>query len=437
MLFLLDIILIINIWIAYRYFSCLMAPPVLMGGGMLAASLMATSYYNEWEMDTMLGESVCLLGGGTFFFTICCILFSYVFCISRLNRSAKVELDFLKQARMETFYVFSIIVALVGVVLKLYYMVAQFGALGWAELIVAKRMDDWNGDDLLQIPFYVRQMGSYTSIVAYLTVWLLVIMSISEKKNRRILRILLIVHLMFTFVDGMLSGSKAPILGIIMLFAVSFFFVFYAKRGNFNLSRKFFVRGLVVLVVLASLFRGLSMVIGRNVSERSNWDLLAEYCGAEIKNFDLYLQQNSKRRNSAIWGENTFHSFYSEINPNFERENGEFQYVGDYILGNVYPQFRPFHEDFGIVGIFTMCFFIAFISMFFYSRSTCAFIEPTKINVYVFIYASIAMSIFMSFFSSRFTESICRMGWIRSSIYLVVLVWFVKHYLIKSYVTKK
>lgn len=88
---------------------------------------------------------------------------------------------------------------------------------------------------------------------------------------------------MFTFVDGMLSGSKAPILGIIMLFAVSFFFVFYAKRGNFNLSRKFFVRGLVVLVVLASLFRGLSMVIGRNVSERSNWDLLAEYCGAEIK----------------------------------------------------------------------------------------------------------------------------------------------------------
>ena len=128
---------------------------------------------------------------------------------------------------------------------------------------------------------------------------------------------------------------------------------------------------------------------------------------------------------------------YSEINPNFERENGEFQYVGDYILGNVYTQFRPFHEDFGIVGIFTMCFFIAFISMFFYSRSTCAFIEPTKINVYVFIYASIAMSIFMSFFSSRFTESICRMGWIRSSIYLVVLVWFVKHYLIKSYVTKK
>ena len=91
--------------------------------------------------------------------------------------------------------------ALVGVVAKtFYYMVAQFGALGWAELIVAKRMDDWNGDDLLQIPFYVRQMGSYTSIVAYLTVWLLVIMSISEKKkNRRILRILLIVHLMFTF----------------------------------------------------------------------------------------------------------------------------------------------------------------------------------------------------------------------------------------------
>lgn len=82
--------MIINIWIAYRYFSCLMAPPVLMGGGMLAASLMATSYYNEWEMDTMLGESVCLLGGGTFFlqyvvFFFLCVLYFQVepFCKSR------------------------------------------------------------------------------------------------------------------------------------------------------------------------------------------------------------------------------------------------------------------------------------------------------------------------------------------------------------------
>lgn len=436
MIFLLDIILAVNLWIAYRYFKNLMAPPLLMGGGMLAASLIATSYYNVWEMNTMLGKSVFLLGGGTFFFTICCMFLSSIFPSFKLNHPVKVDFNFIKLTRMVMFYLFSIIVALVGVMLKLYYMMMHFGTLGWAELIVAKRMDDWNGDNLFQIPFYVRQMGSYTNIVSYLTIWLLVIIFISKKNKRNILKILLIIHLVFALVDGMLSGSKAPIIGIIMLFASTYFFVFYARRGSFYLSKRFIVRVLVIFVVLASSFRGLSMIIGRNISERSNWDLLAEYCGAEIKNFDLYLHQNSKRDNSAIWGGNTFHSFYSEINLKFEKEKGEFQYVGNYILGNVYTQFRSFHEDFGTVGVFIMCFFIAFVSMFFYSRSTYVFIEPTKINIYLFIYISMATSIFMSFFSSRFTESICRIGWVRSSIYLMVLVWFIKHYLIKPYVKK-
>lgn len=67
MLFLLDILLSINLWIAYKYFKNLASPPILMGAGMLAASLMATSYYTEWRMDKMLPISVVILGGGTLF----------------------------------------------------------------------------------------------------------------------------------------------------------------------------------------------------------------------------------------------------------------------------------------------------------------------------------------------------------------------------------
>ena len=74
MLFLLDILLSINLWIAYKYFKNLASPPILMGAGMLAASLMATSYYTEWRMDKMLPISVVILGGGTLFFTFCCMI---------------------------------------------------------------------------------------------------------------------------------------------------------------------------------------------------------------------------------------------------------------------------------------------------------------------------------------------------------------------------
>lgn len=42
-----------------------------------------------------------------------------------------------------------------------------------------------------------------------------------------------------------------------------------------------------------------------------------------------------------------------------------------------------------------------------------------------------AMSIFMAFFSSKFTESIMRLGWLRSVIYLLIMVWFLKKYVLR------
>ena len=79
MLFLLDTILILNIWIAIRYFKNLISPPILMGGGMLAAAIVATLYYDEWNMKIFHEQSVLILGGGTIAFTFYCIILSKLF----------------------------------------------------------------------------------------------------------------------------------------------------------------------------------------------------------------------------------------------------------------------------------------------------------------------------------------------------------------------
>lgn len=428
MLFLLDILLSINLWIAYKYFKNLASPPILMGAGMLAASLMATSYYTEWRMDKMLPISVVILGGGTLFFTFCCMI------LCRSNKPVKhkrinEEIKFPIQ-KIRIFILLSIAIGFLGILLKIYYLKQAFGSLSFSELIIARRMDEWNGTNDFNLPSFVRQFGSYTTVVSNFTIWLLALMFSYQTKGLQQIKKILLIHISVIFIDGMLSGSKAPILNMFMQFGIFFLFDYYALKGNYQISRKVYVRLLLILFILAFSFRGLSLLIGRDVENRTNSDLLAEYCGAEIKNFDIFMHA-SNISYSQRWGEHTFYSFYKEVDPNFSIQPGEFQYVGNNSLGNVYTQYRPFYEDWGMQGIFVMNFILALISMFFYKKSEDVIKSPFILNVNLLIYTSMAMSIFMAFFSSKFTESIMRLGWLRSVIYLLIMVWFLKKYVLR------
>lgn len=429
MIFILDFILLINLWVAFKFFKNLAAPPILMGAGMLAASLMATSYYTGWEMDKMLPVSVFILGGGTCFFTFCCIIYARLYKPIRFGKLDIAMTNFpIKRIRL--FFWVSIAIGCLGIVLKLYYFKMTFGSLGFSELILAKRMDDWSGTNDLYLPSWVRQMGSYTSVVSNFTIWLFALMIGYKKHKIRSIRNILYIHLCIVFVDGMLSGSKAPILNMFMQFGIFYLYIYYALRGSYRISRNVFISSALFVIFLALSFRGLSLLIGRNVEDRTNSDLLAEYCGAEIKNFDIYMHRPSTLSNNR-WGENTFSSFYKEIDEKFFRENGEFQSVGNYSLGNVYTQYRPFYEDWGMFGIFIMNFVIAVISMFFYEKSKKTLVYPQTLNPYLFIYAGIAMSIFMAFFSSKFTETFCRLGGVRNVMYIVIMTWFIKKYILE------
>ena len=181
MLFLLDILLSINLWIAYKYFKNLASPPILMGAGMLAASLMATSYYTEWRMDKMLPISVVILGGGTLFFTFCCMI------LCRPNKPVKhkrinEEIKFPIQ-KIRIFILLSIAIGFLGILLKIYYLKQAFGSLSFSELIIARRMDEWNGTNDFNLPSFVRQFGSYTTVVSNFTIWLLALMFSYQTKG--------------------------------------------------------------------------------------------------------------------------------------------------------------------------------------------------------------------------------------------------------------
>lgn len=427
MIFVLDLLLAVNLFIAFKIFKNLASPPILVGAGMFAASIIATSYYNEWEMEKMLPISVFIIGCGTLFFTICCIAYSK-FCKPFKFKSIDAEIN-IPVKRVKSFILVSIVIGGLGILLKLYYLKQTFGHMGVSELIIARRMDELSGANDFYLPSFVRQFGSYTIVVSNFTIWLLSLMVCYKNSSIRKIRKTLYSHIIIIFIDGMLSGSKAPVLNMFMQFGIFSLFNYYALRGNFHLSKKVYLRFLIVFVMLALSFRGLNLLIGRSVEERTNMDLLAEYCGAEIKNFDIYMH-NSGVNYTQKWGENTFYSLYKELDSNYDGTGGTFQYIGKHSLGNVYTQYQSFYQDWGMMGVFSMNLIIALISMFFYIRAKKSIASPFLLDVNLFIYTSMAMSLFMAFFSSKFTESIMRLGWLRTVVYLCVMVWFLKKFVL-------
>lgn len=434
MLFVLDFILLCNLLFALKYFKNIVAPPVLFGTGMLAATLIASSYYIEWDMKSMLFKTFSIIAGGTVFFTICCIFFRNIFgCYKSLTKK-QIDVHILKWHKINAFLIFSIVIGCLAILLKLYYLRAHFGSLlSISELIVARRDDEWTGNNDFLMPSWVRQFGSFTSVISYFTMWLwtLLIFIPKKQRNKKVYRLVLL-HIVISFFDGLFSGSKAPAMSMALRFVVFYMYNYYSIKGSFLLKKILVVRLLLAILFVALSFRGLSLLIGRSVEDRTNSDLLAEYCGAEIKNLDIFLSQN-KHYNTKKWGENTFYAFYEEMDPTYFYGNQEFHMVGNYHLGNVYTMFRPYYEDFGMVGVYLMCFFMAFVSMYIYEKTLRSIVQPTKINPILFMYSSLALSLFMSFFSGKFTESICRLGWLKSMLYVYVMVVFLRKYIYTNY----
>lgn len=276
-------------------------------------------------------------------------------------------------------------------------------------------------------------MGSLTEVVSYFTIWLLSIIwtfknKLSIKKG---FQLLIYLHLIVAIINGMLSGTKGPFFSIIVQLSVFIFIQYYAKKSSYTLNRKIYLNAFIMLSILFISFRGINILVGRNYTERKNSDVFIEYCGAQIKNFDIYLHRNINGGKSKLWGEKTFYALYNELNIKIQLgDSFEYQYVGNYSLGNVYTQYRPFHEDFGVIGVFLINFVIAFVSMFFYHKAMKSLLHPTELNIYLLIYASMAINLFMNFFSSKFTETVFTIGGWKTFLYMTIMVWFAKKYLL-------
>ena len=144
---------------------------------------------------------------------------------------------------------------------------------------------------------------------------------------------------------------------------------FSVVHGIENLKKTVWIKILILFVFFVIGFKSVSTFIGRQTDDTNNTSMLAEYCGAEIKNFDIYMHGYDGNTRSKRFGEYTFMNYYKETIPGFQKDNGQFQSIGKFDLGNVYTQYFQFHMDFGMIGVFALSSLLSILSMFIYNLS--------------------------------------------------------------------
>ncbi|MBR4327970.1 MAG: oligosaccharide repeat unit polymerase [Bacteroidales bacterium] len=425
----LDIILGINLLWAYKTFKSVISPPVLLGLGMMLASIVATSYYDKWEMDNMLLESAIVLGGGPLFFTLSCRLFT-----KKVEYKAIPFFEFQakNQKRLEILLFLSIISCIICVILKYRIYVSTFGShLDFSYLMFMARNNIHTTEINIKIPSYINLILSFNGLISYFTCWYLSWLII--KKIRKIrLTFLLILQFVCTAISGLSDGDKGHMLEPIFRFIIIYILCFFCYKATNKLPSSL-VRKLIIIAILIGIsFQGLNLFLGRYVSG-SNIDMLAEYCGAEIKNFDTYMHYPLKYRQDATIGGSTLYFLYHDDFKETKISSGKrYETINGFELGNVYTQYYSFHRDFGMVGVLIFSLVIASISMYFYNHATHSLFAKGKLSLCFFLYVMITLPLFMSFFSSNFTYRVFRTGFIRNIVIFYIFIWLFDKFIIKN-----
>ena len=423
----LDILLFLNLFLAFKIFRNLIAPPVLVGAGMCGATVIASFYSIEWGLNRMLPESILILGGGPLLFTLLCFVLLHIgqgFSFPAVRK--KLVSEEFNLYKLTKFYLFIDFFVAFLIVAKFLYMRSVFGGLPLAELIYATRIDNWTGDNLLKYPKFITYGVTFSLLTSYFTYYLLAALIVGKESAKyKRLYYLLWVHVVLLVLNGFSGGDKGSGLEPIILFVLMFLVIFYSYRRSFRLDAKIYVKILLAFLIMASFFKGLSEVLGRETDNyRNNTDMLAEYMGAEIKNFDIYMNHKDGNAKSKGFGDKTFNGLFQELNPKREVSNGVFQSYKDYSLGNVYTQYYYWHADFGLIGIVVLTIFVAIISMFFYKNGVLDTISKQRsLSPSLCIYLSMAFPLFMTFFSSKFTETVIVLNFLKLAFYIFVFVY--------------
>lgn len=387
----------------------LIAPSFIFCASFCFSCIWAVAYAKEWELGLHMNTFWVIFGGVLEFIIISFIVQEY-FRLIKGNKSikentqlSKIKIENWKKIVFLIFCIFTILYTIYSIV---HLMNGNFNNI--AESISSYNSAKKFSDEIISLPTLLIYSRYIVNAAGYWFAYVFINNYLIDKKIDFLSVAIVIMSLISSMTTGGRNGAVNIVLGCIAIFIL-----LMNRKAGFVKSIRFktLVRFVIIFVIIICAFQGIGSILGRKSSSSTytnSMDYLATYCGAEIKNLDLFLQEGNLISDK-IWGSETFIYIIRWLGPKFGIENSyysltlPFRTINGFDLGNVYTTFYPYIYDFGYIGLVCLVGLMAIIVQWVYEKCKRVKLKKSP-TMCILIYGYIFSSIVLSFFSNKFYE---------------------------------
>ena len=325
----------------------LFSPAVLFAASFCFSAIWATAFAQDWNLK-LNSATYFVICGGVLVFLIASKLTSRVFI--SINKQK---------------YIVSSNVYHITNDKKLFLLfIVLFAFLGTMAHIVTHGMGNFSAN-IANINNMGTDLPMWLSLLRLAALWVTnlsaYMIADTYVLKKRIDRMYLIIVLFGIITTASIGGRTQAFNTLFLLLCV--IYIAYeknsSKRGNINY--RLIIKIALIFVALLYIFPKTLELLGKTSRVSDPLYYLAFYCGAEIKNLDIFIASGAKGSMNTIFGEHTFNSLIGWIGPYFGLHPeisiiNHYQFVNGLVLGNVYTTFYAYIYDFGYVGMVILVF---------------------------------------------------------------------------------
>lgn len=405
-----------------------MAPPVLMTGMFWVSYLCVVYMQPTWNIEFKFDTLVCLaVGIGSFFIGY------YLLALGVRGKHSVERLRYIRISNMKIiiFYIVSVIVMM----MFLRYVKSAVGGNNWLDTMARYRFTTAYGNttgEFTSIPSGIATLKMFLNVSPYLFSYVLVNNYLAIHKWD----IRLIIAIIIGVISSLIGGSRFDLIRVPIAIIVTYYLL---SLRSFKIDQKtkikFFLRALLIVIVVVVLFSTLRSFVGRkNTSDFTTY--ISQYLGAPNALLNEFLKNPI---HTEFFGKETFWGIYNGFGRVFHNSKYiydytlEFKTINGNSLGNVYTAFRMYYADFGYPGVAILDFLLGLIFAIIYFTSRGAItlknivririnkFHGVKIYASIIIYAMIIHSIVLMFYADWFYSQVLSWTQIKGFIFLWIL----------------
>lgn len=421
----------------------IVSPSVAFCFGFLFQSIWLILYDARWQLNLHF-QTFMIVISGCLIFCAACLMVSLLFKQNTVlvcnDKSCLITDREIKPIKINQFAELSGVVLLVFFIL-IYLRCIQnaVGITGLSPTAISQAIGEYDrlskftdAYNTVKLPFIISNLVVVIVSAGYWFEYVLIHNYFAEKK----INLLELIIFGLCAIASVVSGSRTPLFMMVVA-GVAYSFLVISKKSE---GSSFLLILIVTLVGIAFVggFLSLGLILGRTTT-KGPLDYLFIYCGAEMKNLDIFLQNVSEMRTNNIWGSQTFVHLIKTIGEKIGFDGYKtysldlpFQTFNGQNLGNVYTTFYPYIYDFGIIGFVVLSAVMGAVSQFFYemAKKTDNVGFP---SLWTISYGVIFGCLILSFFSNKFYETLISMTFLKRLItWLALNIVFTGGIILKS-----